>query len=66
MKRLEYIGKVPVFECKMCGKTAKEKYGLRPHPAVVKLLDQWDQGPRMVCKGCARREVGAKEFIRVG
>ena len=60
--RLERVGKVPIFECKMCGKRVKEKFKLWPHPAVVKLLDQWSQGSRDVCKACARRELGSKKW----
>jgi len=60
--RLERVGKVPAFGCKMCGRSTKDKFRLWPHPAIVKLLDQWDQVSMEVCKGCAMREIGSKKW----
>ena len=60
--RLEHVGKVQMFECTMCGKTVKDKYKLWPNLAVIKLLDQWDQVARDVCKSCARREIGSIQW----
>ena len=59
--RLEYVGKIP-FTCSMCGKGAKDKYMLKPSPAIVELLPKESQGTRAVCKGCAKREVGSREW----
>ena len=60
--RLEHVGTTLSFVCKMCGKSTRDKYMLKPSPAIIELLDQWDQVPRAVCKGCARREVGSREW----
>jgi hypothetical protein len=60
--RLERVGKVPAFGCNMCDKSTKDKFRLWPHPAVIKLLDQWDQGHKDVCKACAIRELGSKKW----
>ena len=44
----------------MCGtvKTRQLMYEKKPHPAIVKLLI--DQSSRIICKKCARREIGSK------
>jgi hypothetical protein len=60
--RLEHIGKVQIFECKMCGKMTRDMFRLWPHLAVIKLLPQWDRVSREVCKACARRELGSKRW----
>tara|TARA_R100001530_G_scaffold121926_1_gene89437 strand:- start:3263 stop:3493 length:231 start_codon:yes stop_codon:yes gene_type:complete len=54
--RISYLGKVKVndiFQCQMCGHKGRDKYLATPQ--AVTLVD-WDR--LLVCKKCARREVG--------
>ena len=62
MKRLEYIGKVVHFLCASCDKRVQEKFMLKPSPAIAMLLSEEGRKPIPVCKSCARREVGSREW----
>ena len=56
--RIKYLGKVSVndiFNCQICRQIGKEKYIATPD--MPKLVD-WKE--LIVCKKCARREVGSK------
>jgi hypothetical protein len=57
---LKYEGtfKMQPFNCTTCGQRSTQKYLLKPHPAVAKLLETRDW--REICKKCAKREVGSK------
>jgi hypothetical protein len=60
MQHLKYIGLVSMhpFKCTTCDKLSKQKYLIRPNPAIIHLMD--DRRWRQICKNCARREVGSK------
>ena len=44
----------------MCGtvKTKQSMYEKQPHAAIIKLLV--NQSAKVICKKCARREIGSK------
>ena len=60
MEYLKYIGPVSMnpFKCTTCDKMSKQKYLIKPHPAMAYLSD--DKRWREICKKCARREIGSK------
>ena len=60
--RLHIVGKSPSFTCEICGKSAREKYILWPHQAIVNLLPENYRKSRNVCKQCARREIGPRKW----
>jgi len=51
----EGLGK-KLYKCELCGVTKKNSvyYKLKPHPAIIKLLNNFDI--RIVCHLCAMRE----------
>ncbi len=59
---IEYLGKTGVdgmFNCEVCSSLSKEKYLATPE--IVTLAD-WEE--LLVCKKCARREIGTKNIKR--
>ena len=62
MRHLEFIGAVGInlFRCNMCDKLSKFKYVKHPHPAIINLISEDQQGGMEICRKCARREIGSK------
>ena len=49
-------------KCELCGVHKKNAifYLLKPHPAIIKLLDNFEN--RIVCKACAMRETFGSKY----
>ena len=66
MRYIEYIGAVGInlFRCNMCNKLSKFKYLRFPHPAIIKIMPEENQGSIEICRKCAKRELGSKNKIK--
>ena len=50
-----------IFNCQMCGTNSNHKYLRYPHPAIIDLIK--DKTPQVICKKCAKREIGPKNKL---
>ncbi len=50
--------KMNPFQCTTCGQRSIQKYIIKPHPAIINLVE--DKRWRNICKKCAKKEVGSK------
>lgn len=65
MRYIEYLGAVGInlFRCKMCDKLSKFKYLKFPHPAIINIMPEESKEGIVICRKCAKRELGSKNKI---